>query len=42
MSLLYRIAENVCYKLNRLPGGGVKGLMLMESKVLADNQDLSG
>lgn len=40
MSLLYRIAENVCYKLNRLPGGGVKGLMLMESKVLADKDEL--
>ena len=40
MSLLYRVAEKACYELNSLPGGGVKGLMLMESKVLADKEEL--
>lgn len=40
MSISYRIVENLCYFINKLPGRGVKGLMMDGEGKLGDKDEL--
>lgn len=42
MSISYKIAENICLKLNKLPGGGVKSLMFKGAEELEKSEKLPG
>lgn len=40
MSISYKIVENICFLINKLPGRGVKGLMMDGEGKLGDRDEL--
>lgn len=40
MSISYKLAENICFAINSMPGKGIKGIMIKGAEVLADKDEL--